>query len=356
MKTEQKINTIYHVTCNIDNSYVQHCMAMLCSLFDNNKRYTFIVHILGRNISEFNKEELNRLTNAYENLLLFHDVNEHCLDGVSFRTKNPLSKSAYYRLLLSSILTDVDIVLYLDSDMIVLGDVKDLFDLDISNYALAACLDPMPFNDLHRRQLNLPVNAQCFCSGMMLVNLRYWREHGSEHELLSYARKKRTPVFLHDQDVLNFVFKKSWYMLPPKWNRPSFASNLKWECYKSFDYVDFYKHPCIIHYNNQTAKPWYNTLSPLRHYYLDYLKKSNYKQTKFVHVNLFTRLSIWRGSLSCFYSEHIVPILPIILVYLIDDLKFLIKLFIICLIGVLKPRSWFNLQIEQIIKQKFNRK
>ena len=41
----------YHITCSTDDNYVQHCMAMLCSLFENNAGYVFHVHLLHHALS-----------------------------------------------------------------------------------------------------------------------------------------------------------------------------------------------------------------------------------------------------------------------------------------------------------------
>ena len=57
--------------------------------------------------------------------------------------------------------------------MIVLGKIKELFDIELDNYALAAVLDPMPYNNQHQMQLHLSTETHTFCSGIMLVNLEY---------------------------------------------------------------------------------------------------------------------------------------------------------------------------------------
>lgn len=167
---------MYNITCNTDDNYAQHCNAMLCSLFENNKDEEITVHVLCGNLSETNRQLIKDLSVRYQQQVLFHAVDESVLDGVQFRSKRPLTKAAYYRLLLSSILRDVDKVLYLDCDMIVLGKIKELFDIELDNYALAAVLDPMPYNNQHQMQLHLSTETHTFCSGIMLVNLEYWRK------------------------------------------------------------------------------------------------------------------------------------------------------------------------------------
>ena len=91
--------------------------------------------------------------------------------------------------------------------------------MDISNYALAACVDSSPYRSNHRNQLGLSLTVLAFCSGVMLLNLEYWRSHNALVKLLKFSKRERVPVYLHDQDSLNFVFKNQWFVLPPKWNR-----------------------------------------------------------------------------------------------------------------------------------------
>ena len=66
----------FDVVINTDDNYVQHCAAMLCSLFENNNGHSIIVHILERNISLQNKEYLKRLSNRYNNDCFFYVVDE----------------------------------------------------------------------------------------------------------------------------------------------------------------------------------------------------------------------------------------------------------------------------------------
>lgn len=315
---------MYNITCNTDDKYVQHCCAMLCSLFENNKEEQITIHILCNSLSNANQLFLCELANKYEQKICFHFVDETKLNGVQFRNKRPLTKAAYYRLLLSSILNDLDKVLYLDCDMIVLGKIKDLFNLDISNYALAAVADGMPFNECHQLQLNLPANSSCFCSGIMLVNLEYWRNNDIEKKLLDFAKRKRNPVFLHDQDVLNYVLHNDWFMLSPKWNyNPGGVMSLY--SFKAYHYADAVFSPAIIHYCSNIFKPWYKAPCPGRKYYRHYLKLSKYSNPQFTHLPI-------KKQLHCYYFYwkknlcNLKPILPKIIVIIFSDLFNMLRL------------------------------
>lgn len=289
----------FDVVINTDDNYVQHCAAMLCSLFENNNDHSIIVHILERNISLQNKEYLKRLSNRYNNDCFFYVVDESKLEGVQFRNNRPLSMAAYYRLLLASVLPmHISRVLYLDCDMIVLEDVSELFEIELDNYALAATMDSFPYSQKHRLQLHMQCGERTFCSGMMLVNLDYWRSQNSEAGLLEYAKRKREVVYLHDQDVLNYYFKGQWFLLPPKWNHVAATTICEsLPEYKGFDLYEYVFCPKIIHYAAPYLKPWINWSYPQSEYYKHYLALSKFPKPVLNRINFSLRLTLLKMSI-----------------------------------------------------------
>lgn len=273
----------FNVVINTDDKYLQHAMAMLCSLFENNKKHDIDVHVLMKALSDKSQAYINDLSKHYGNDVFFYNVDEEILEGVQFRKKRPLSMAAYYRLLLSSILPDhVDKVLYLDCDMIVMRDIQEIFMIELDGYALAATLDDFPYSQQHRLQLHMEVGERTFCSGIMLVNLDYWRKNNVEPYLLEYAKRHREVVYLHDQDVLNYYFKKKWFLLPPKWNhRVGNLRAINTPIYKKFDRIDYAVSPMIYHYAAFKIKPWYNVPTPEKGLYIRYLKLSGFNDSCF---------------------------------------------------------------------------
>lgn len=309
----------YHITCNTDDNYAQHCVAMLCSLFDNNKTIEFCVHILIHALSEQNKVSIEKMANFYGCEIQFHIVDETLLEGLQYRKHRPLTKAAYYRVLLPTIIDEsIDKILYLDCDMIVLRDISELFRIDISNYALAATSDVTPWTSEHRLQLNLSMQDSAFCSGIMMINLKYWRDHNAQDRLLGFSRKERTPVYLHDQDALNFVFRNQWFEIPPKWNHSPLSISVRTE--KQFDKEEYALTPCIMHYSGD-MKPWYDVWFPEKKYYVKYLEQSGYPSSE---TKKDTRFKIHAlATLGRYYaSKFIYPLLPEIMEVLIKDIAF----------------------------------
>ena len=273
----------YHVACCTDDNYVQACGVLLSSLFENNKGIEFHIHILIEKLSESNGYKLSSVIESYGGVCSFHQVDTSILDGVRFRDKMPLTKAAYFRLLFASILEDnIHRVLYLDCDMVVTGDVIPLFHLLLDNYALAAVRDSktIPLSDIHRFQLGFSYEDDYFNSGMMMINLDYWRKEQVEPLLLEYAKRDRI-VFYHDQDALNYVFKGRWYRLSPKWNRMNMVVMDMSMFQTKRDKREYIRDIRIIHYAAPPdLKPWKNIhFIPFGRKYLYYKKLSPWKDT-----------------------------------------------------------------------------
>lgn len=277
----------FDVVINTDDNYMQHTMAMLCSLYENNSEHDITIHVLQKGLSDKSRDYLCDLSKRYDNKVKFYTVNEAVLQGVQFRKNRPLSMAAYYRLLLSSVLPDdLDKVLYLDCDIIVVRDIKEIFSIELDNYSLAATLDHFPYTQQHRLQLHMEVDERTFCSGIMMVNLKYWREHNVEPKLLEYAKRHKEVIFLHDQDVLNYCFKKTWFLLPPKWNRGAYTIKpLPYSYYHDFDIKEYAFNPILYHYADLVLKPWLDAPSPFKNIYVKYLHLSGYKEVKYKKVN-----------------------------------------------------------------------
>lgn len=163
------------------------------------------MHILISHLSDENRRIFINLSERYDTIIELHTVNDSILNGVKFNNSRKLSISAYYRILLSSILAkDVTKVLYFDCDMLVLEDLLEIYNLDLQDYAIAAVEDAWPIKEEHRMQILLSYSERYFNSGFLVINLDYWRNHDIESQLLAFAKRERY-VYFHDQDALNRV-------------------------------------------------------------------------------------------------------------------------------------------------------
>lgn len=109
------------------------------------------------------------------------------------------------RLYLPKILTE-DKVLYLDTDTLVLGSLDDLWNMDISDYAIAAWpedRDEDLLMDWCKSQRKRLKKSKYVNSGVVLFNLKFIREHKIDDEWFSLLDNETFP--LPDQDVMNIA-------------------------------------------------------------------------------------------------------------------------------------------------------
>lgn len=248
-------NEEYHICLSTDDNYSIYCGVTICSLFENNPDSQFVIHIIINKLHEDNIAKLKSIAEKYNSKILFHKVDSSKLEGCKYREYIPLTEAAYYRLLLSSILPDVKKALYLDCDIIVNGTIDELFKIELDNYPLAAVKDPGDVCEERRNQLSIPYGEAYFNSGVLLINLDYWRRYNVETKLLEFAKRERR-VYFHDQDALNYVFKGKWYSLSPKWNKSNYTSMEKIVFFCKEDEKAYVRDARIIHYSSD-LKPWY---------------------------------------------------------------------------------------------------
>jgi len=168
----------------------------------------------------------------------------------------------YARMFLQDIFPDVTKVLYLDADVVVLGDVATLFEaVEFSPdryFAAVPHFYPTIFqfgNPLKALKEMLAFN-QSFNSGVLFTDYTYWNEQTDRtfHHYLDWDASCRYGMLNRgDETLLNVMFK-DYIPLDPSWNRCGYgniqlvARLLK----KPLDQIN------VIHWSGGHHKPWKN--------------------------------------------------------------------------------------------------
>ncbi|WP_051617391.1 glycosyltransferase family 8 protein [Prevotella sp. HUN102] len=318
------------ITCSTDDNYAQHCAAMICSVYDNNKEHEIFVHLLhGDSLKEESKSVFTQLADNYHQHIQFYKIDDTSLANVNRRTNSPVTIATYYRLMLPSLLDEqIKRVLYLDCDVIVLKDIKPLFTINLDGYGVAAVEDCSPYNDEHRTLMSLPLGKQAFCAGVMLINLDYWRKNNCQEKLLEFSNIKQERVYLEDQDALNYVFRDSWYKLPYKYGHTIFALAVLDREQKDFDFEENAYNPAIIHYSAH-IKPWLDVKFPEQEHYWYYVKLAGIEHPIVTHAEDWKRKDIRRLLLRSYISKYVRPFVPDVIELICLDIVRLVKLFTI---------------------------
>jgi len=203
-------------------------------------------------------------------------IDEEYMDivrGLEGENKNHLV--SMLKFLLPELLKDIDSVLYLDGDTIVQEELEELFELDISDYYLAAVPDIGAAAELSYR---VGIDSdKYFNSGVMLLNLRCMRDENISEKLLQY--KKTGINFYQDQDAFNVVCKSKVKYLNKNYNflcsvirkyRLDKINELLKTEYTCMD--DVIDHQSIVHFTD--PKPWKYDVPFVTRRFIKYYEKS----------------------------------------------------------------------------------
>ena len=132
-----------------------------------------------------------------------------------------VSKTSLLKYYIAEALPELDKVLYVDSDVLILHDLNELYQTNIDGKYLAAVKDPSWFfENAHVLELNLEERGFYFNAGVMLMNLKKIREDNLLAKLEDYTNNNfRTYM---DQDAFNVVVGNDVAVLPFKDNTMNF--------------------------------------------------------------------------------------------------------------------------------------
>lgn len=215
MKTNEKTENAIRICMACDDKYAMHCASAVASMIDNHKSEEKLeFFILNSAISKKSQSRLEKLGNMKVSSLKLINVNPLDFKNCPLPENMHFSLETYFRLKLPDFFPDFDKVLYIDCDVTVLGDVKELWELDIAGVYAAVCEDIVPVEHL-REFIGDFAN---FNAGVMVINLKKWREDRISQKCFDFIEHHSEKIFFVDQDVLNSMLIPKINYFPRFWN------------------------------------------------------------------------------------------------------------------------------------------
>ncbi|WHS05945.1 glycosyltransferase [Ligilactobacillus salivarius] len=218
---KQKIPETIEVALCVDNNVIDYVGSLVYSIYKHTSSYVNIYVIY----KELSAESLNKLNWINEKMLTVNlqtvKVSEKLherLDKITLgKDKYKLPISSYYRIFLADILPDVDRIIYLDVDVLAIGDLTELWHTDLEGNFLAACLDEQAFTKSGTNVLQ-PRRREYFNSGVLVLDLFLFRKYNIISEFFDYLIDTTDLYNLGDQDALNLYFLDAVKLLDSSWN------------------------------------------------------------------------------------------------------------------------------------------
>ena len=253
----------------VDDGYIPFLAVSIQSLVDHaSNEHQYVIKVLYTNISEENQKNISKYER--ENISIeFVDLNYY-IEKIKDKlyTRDYYSKTTYFRLFIPNLYPQYNKVLYLDSDITILSDVADLYNIDIGDNLIAAAPDDViqtieVFQDYAEKVVGVADYRNYFNAGIIVMNLDELRKFDFQEKFLYLLSTVKFSV-AQDQDYLNRLCKGRVKLFSNTWNRMPIGGDV-------VDRDDLH----LIHYN-LAFKPWHFENILYKEYFWKYAKKTEY--------------------------------------------------------------------------------
>ena len=292
------MNVAYHSS----DTFSSVLAVSMASIMENNKGMENITfYVLEKQISEQNKQNLREMVESYGRKLVIIPMPDMQKD-FNFpiaRVRKKWILDSYCRLFLGSILPkDVERVLYLDCDTLCHGDLQEFWNMNLGENYCGAVTDAVGEHYYELFDMN---KTSRYCnSGIVLFDLKKWREDKMEDAVAEYVRKKNGFVFFMEQSVMNIVLQDRICILHPKYNTYTLISGLTFKqlqwlrhCKRFYTQKEFEEakiDPRLIHLTNLfliKGRPWIEgNKHPYKDIFLQYRSLTPWKNEPLMPMNM----------------------------------------------------------------------
>ncbi len=262
-----------NILATLNSGYLFQLAVMLRSITESTPEENLDVYIMNRSLDESEFELTKRRVGSDRVRLIDIKTNEKELEGAPVTSRYPAEM--YFRIFAAKYLPEnIDKILYLDPDLVVINDIRPLYNTDITGYYFAAASHVFgPMQTINEIRLNMEENSPYINSGVMLMNLSLLREKQDMNDVFEFIKNNKQRLILPDQDIISALYGPMIFPLNPyKYNmterllfRGGIGNNI--DC----DWVE--KNSVIIHYLGRN-KPWKERyIGKMRKYYTDIAEK-----------------------------------------------------------------------------------
>ena len=279
------------------SKYIDQLIVTITSIIENNKDSYFVFYIFHQNFTEEEKKNFECFNNQKAKVI-FKKINTKTLKEFKLTDEGRLdiSLDTYSRFFAPLLITDYDKIIYLDSDIIVNANIKDLYQINIDGYLLGGVEERCLYQtDYISSYLNFSKDDLYINTGVLLMNLKKMRQEQFFKKILLESKNLMPFIKYSDQDILNILAKGKIKKIDCIYNMTT--THVK-------DLPSKRNLAKIIHYTGK-FKPWTlgdsnNEMSSL---YFEYYKKSkSYEKQK------IKNFCIYHKNAYRFENELISPI------------------------------------------------
>lgn len=248
-----------------DDKYMPYLDVAISSLVANaSEEYSYKIIVLNTGLDPENVAKV-KANECPGFSIEFFDISDR-IENIKSRFKNVYHFSivTYYRLFIASLFPQYKKILYLDCDLVVLGDISELYNIDLGENILGVVPDQYVCNTkefrLYAREAIGVDPDTYFNAGVLVVDLEQFRKNEIEKKFIELITKYDFDLLDPDQAYLNYLCYGKTYCLPNGWNKV--PTDIACEGNKNIVHFALYK------------KPWQYDDVIDGEYFWDYARKS----------------------------------------------------------------------------------
>jgi lipopolysaccharide biosynthesis glycosyltransferase len=219
-----------------------------------NTKSNLAVHIVDCGICEENKGLIRKFMSEFKNISSMEfkvPKRIEILENLSIEP--PYNSTVFYRLEIPKIFSTLERVIYLDCDIVVVGDIVELWKEDLRGRPFGAIEEVGNFIDpdcvwRKRMTLGLPMGSRYYNTGVLFFDCGQYQKSKIFERVVEFVKSTRISLTYPEQDAMNVCLRNDEHLaLPPKYNFMPFHTLSK----RSLRVI---KTPVVIHY--AAVKVW----------------------------------------------------------------------------------------------------
>ena len=258
------LNQKVAIAYGLNNQYTYPTIVSMTSILENSYSHTYYIFYLlvdKATFKEENKKKLMNLEDKYERCEVY--ILEISRESIKNANTKRYPLAAYYRLLLSDLIPDLNRIIYLDGDTIIYTDLSEMYNLEMRNNVMLGFVD----NSYQKAEEFGIRTYKYIVSGVLLINLKTIRRENISSKFFEFIDKYQNKLTQEDQTVINIVLHGRIDFLPPKYGIWNFNNkdaviyhnnyenkNLGIKAYDEKEILNAWNLPSILHFVR--AKPW----------------------------------------------------------------------------------------------------
>lgn len=284
-----------------DDNYVKTTAIAIMTVLLTNKGEEISFYILSQSLTEKNKQTLQNTVLRYSSKcqIYFCILTSLIINKFSstIKKENHVSLAAYLRLFIPSLLPNsVHKILYLDGDIICVDSLRPLYETDLKDCSLVAAHDERTCDSECFERLNYPMKNGYFNSGILLINVDYWRKNNIQKKCIGFVLNNKKICVWHDQDALNKILNGTVNFCHIKYNvyEHLYENENNYPASFNTEIKEAVENPVIIHFCSG-RKPWtFESRCPFTSLWLKLYKQLFDKKCRLVHRYKGKTLTLWK--------------------------------------------------------------